>query len=286
MTLKAAVLILAYKYPAGVAALSRYLPPEHFDIFVHVDAKVDIAPFLKSVEASPAVSFIEQRITVFWRGWTMIEATMNLIQAAKRHRYYDSFVLLSDDSVPIVSPQVLVRTLQKFPTMIQLSDHQERRWRYDKFFMFDSFVTQLRPTGVREVTDDAIERFERLIALRRRGKMPLDVFYEGSQWMALSNEAVGHVLKTWAADEWLRESFEFSDAPDESYLQTILGRSGLYKPKTLMKVDWSVPVPPRIYSSIAELETIEGREELFARKVDLKPADLDDWIARMSADTG
>jgi hypothetical protein len=284
MTLTAAVLILAHKYPAGVAALSRYLAPAHFDIFVHVDAKVDIEPFRKTTHASPAVSFID-RINVFWRGWTMIEATMNLIQAAKRHRHYDSFVLLSDDSVPLVNRQVLLQALQTFPTMIQLRAHQQRRWRYDKFFMFDSFATQLRPTSVREVTDDTIERFERLITLKRRGKMPLDVFYEGSQWMALSNEAVGRVLQRWASDQWLRESFEFSDAPDESYIHTILGPLRLYKSRTLMKVDWSVRAPPRVYSSIAELEAVERREELFARKVDLKPDELNAWIDRMLVDS-
>lgn len=277
--MKVAVLILAYRYPLGIPALSRYFPEQYFDLFIHVDAKVDIQPFMSSVQ--PAAFFLEDRVCIFWRAWTTVEAMIRLLTAAKIRSRYDRFLLLSDDSIPIVEPQTLLRSLEENPNIIQLSSHQKRRWRYDKFFMFDSKATQLRPTVDREVTDDAIERFERLASLKRRGKKPLDVYYEGSQWMVLSAEAVDHILTTWVNDDWLRESFEFSDTPDESYIQTIVGHWGKCRSRILMKVDWSVPSPPRVYRTLADIEVIKPDGELFARKIDLSSKDLDEWLLRL-----
>jgi hypothetical protein len=278
--MKVAVLILAYRYPIGLRALRSFFSPRCFEIFVHVDRKVDAAPFAESAGESACI--LQDRIPVYWRGWSIVEATMRLVMHAKAKCEYDRYVLISDDSVPIVDLSAVLRSLEEFPDQIDLHVIRQRGWRYDKFFMFDSGATQLRWTADREVTDDALARFDRLGALRRRGKKPLADYYQGSQWWALSARSIERVIASWADDQWLRESFEFSDAPDEGYFHTILAEYCLLRSRNIMWVDWStqIPPPPRIFQSCDELAAIRPVTELFARKVDLGPAELDSWIAR------
>jgi hypothetical protein len=278
--MKVAVLVLAYRYPIGVRALTRFFSAPCFDVFVHVDRKVDAGPFLEC--AGYSTCLLQDRIPVFWRGWSIVEATMRLIVHAKSRGEYDRYVLLSDDTVPIVDTNVLLQSLDAFPDQIHVFLARQRAWRYEKFFMFDSEATQLRWTDNREVTDDALRKLERLAALRRRGKKPLADHYQGSQWWALSAQSIERVITSWNDDEWLRASFEFSDAPDEGYFHAILAESCLGRSRRMVWVDWTPPTPPppRIFRSCDELAEIRPSTELFARKIDLDQSQLDSWMYR------
>nr|AIA88542.1 CAZy families GT14 protein [uncultured Nostoc sp.] len=75
-----AVLILCHGAPAGLAGLIRFFDGRGFDLFAHVDAKIDETPF-RTAAASSSVRFIEPRIGIFWRGFTMVEVTIALIKA-------------------------------------------------------------------------------------------------------------------------------------------------------------------------------------------------------------
>jgi hypothetical protein len=278
--MKVAVLILAYKYPIGVQALSRFFPAPCFDLFVHVDQKIDAGPFQQF--AGESACFLEDRIPVYWRGWSIVEATMRLISQARSRCEYDRYLLISDDSVPIANAATLLKSLDAHPDQLHIFRAHQRAWRYDKFYMFDSAATQLRWIADREVTDDALLRFERLAALRRRGKKPLTDHYQGSQWWALSAPSIEKVVESWNNDEWLRASFEFSDAPDEGYFHAILAETCKGRSRSLMWVDWAPPTPPppRIFHTCEELAGIRPSSELFARKIDLDQAALDSWMAQ------
>jgi hypothetical protein len=278
--MKIAVLVLACRYPIGLRALTRFFFAPCFEIFVHVDRKIDAAPFVES--AGDSACILQERIPVFWRGWSIVEATMRLIIHAKSRSEFDRYLLLSDDSVSIVDANAVLRSLEAFPDQIHIHLARQRGWRYDKFFMYDSEATQLRWTADREVTDDALRRLERLAALRRRCKKPMPEYYQGSQWWALSAQSVERVIASWNEDQWLRESFEFSDAPDEGYFQTILAETCLKRSRSIMWVDWTPPTPPppRTFRTCEELAEIRPSTELFARKIDLDSAALDSWMAR------
>jgi Core-2/I-Branching enzyme len=279
--MKIAVLVLAHRYPIGLRALTRFFSAPCFEIFVHVDRKIDEAPFVEN--AGRSASFLQDRIPVFWRGGSIVEATMRLLIYARSRGEFDRYVLLSDDSVAIVDAKTVLRSLETFPDHIHIHLARQRAWRYDKFYMYDSEATQLRWTPDREVTEDALHRLERLAALRRRGKKPLSEYYQGSQWWALSAQSVDRVIASWNEDEWLRESFEFSDAPDEGYFQTVLAATCLQRSRSFMWVDWTTPTPPppRIFRTCDELAEIRPSTELFARKIDLESAALDSWMARL-----
>lgn len=276
-----AVLILAHTKPDGLAALSRFFDGRGFDVFAHVDAKVDEAPF----RASPGVEFIEPRIGIFWRGFTMVEAMIALLKAAQRRKPYSSYVFLSDDTLPLHAPRIIRERLLATGDYVCARKAEDFRHRYDSFFLFDSPATQVRwiPLQERVVTPAMLGRMHRLDALMARGKKPLKNFWYGSQWMALSAGTAEKILWCYESDPWLRDSFEFSEVPDESYFQTIIGESSGPIDKSLVYVDWSAPSPPRIFTDIAEIAALNRPEFLFMRKASLPQIQLRQWVDRLLA---
>jgi len=285
MPVRIAAVVLAYRYPAGLSALARFFNAADIDMFVHVDAKIDDRPFrLAAKSASRDVIFVEDRVRIFWRGFTMVEATIGLLKAAKAHGGYDRYLIISDDSLPLVAPAEFRRTLEiagDYVTARPVSDHL--RLRYDRFLMFDSEATQVRwiATVDREVSEDMLQRLARLGSLRKRGKKPLAFYYHGSQWMGLTSTSVEKILASWGEDPWLRESFEFSEVPDEAYFHTIISEHGAPEWRTLVYADWSAETPPRVFKTLEELHKLDAHHALFVRKIDLQQGDLDLWMARI-----
>ena len=275
--MKVAVLVLAYRYPIGLKALSRFFSTDsRFSLFVHTDQKVDIKPFIDN--AGPSAIMLKDRIKVFWRGWTMVEATMRLVSEARKRDAFDRYLLISDDSIPLVCLEALGGAIEDSPDYLQLAPTPSRSWRYEQFFMFDSEPTQLRFTPNRAFNDDSIRRFERMITLGRQGKKPIQNHYQGSQWWGLSANSIEKIISSWNEDKWLRESFEFSDAPDEGYFHQILGEGGNIKSNPLTWVDWNAEVPPKIFTTAEELVNIPKKNHLFIRKIDFTENELMRWI--------
>lgn len=280
--MKCAALVIASRYPAGIGALSTYFAALGADMFVHVDAKIDEAPFREAASAAGGnVHFLSDRTTVFWRGFSMTEATMKLLRSAAGKAPYDKFLLISDDSLPLLPPAVLTDRLAATDDYVAIGPNERFRSRYTGFYMLDSYATQVRwiPLEQREVTPDAVARFLRLDALRRIGKKPIPQLFHGSQWWCLGAASVTRVLDVWATDTWRRESFEFSEVPDEHYIQTIIGEAGVPPRQQFMHTDWSTPTPPRIFKTPAELAEAAASGSLFIRKVDLNNADLESYVA-------
>lgn len=283
-----AVLVLAYRYPDGVEALSKFFAAADIDMFVHVDAKISDEPFREAAKKSPGtVIFTADRVAVFWRGFTMVQATIALLKAARLRGSYDRYVIISDDSLPLLQPAALRNKLELDSDYIEVRPVNDLlKIRYERFLMLDSPATQVRwiPVIDREVTEEMFHRCERLIALRRRGKKPRSVHYHGSQWMALTASSVDAILESWETDPWLRESFEFSEVPDEAYFHTILSEHGIPEWRPLMYADWSVPSPPKMFKTLSELSTIDARGALFVRKIDFGRDDLNTWVDMMLGD--
>lgn len=287
MTCGGAALVLAHGYPEGVGALAQYFEAAGFDLFVHVDRKVALDPFHARLAGRSGVILVEPRVNVFWRGFSVVEATIGLITAALQQRDYPRYVLISDDSLPLVGPRVLSAMLEQGQEFLEASATTRPDFlrRYDRFYMLDSVATQIRwlPVAEREVTPDAVLRINRLESLRKRGKRPLEALYHGSQWWALQRISVEAILNSWHTDHWLRESFEFSEVPDEHYFQTILGMERNSVWNTLVHTEWDVPVPPRVYTTIEEIGERAGVGAPFIRKVRLTEQQLHDYMPPLLA---
>jgi len=105
-----AYLILAYHQPRHVAALIAQLDTPAARFFVHVDRKSDIAPFRAAIP-SPHVTLVEERLPIYWGGWNMVSATLELLRRARREAHADYYQLLSDSCVAIKSNAAIARRL-------------------------------------------------------------------------------------------------------------------------------------------------------------------------------
>ena len=210
----------------------------------------------------------------------MVEAIIELIHAAMEKERYDRYIIISDDSMPIVEMQELRRRIELDVDYVDLGAVPAAfQSRYERFYMFDSEATQVRwiPVIDREFSDDALSRIERLSALRKTGKKPVPTVFYGSQWMSLTAPSVQCILDSWNEDHWLRESFEFSEVPDEGYFHTILGQNLRPSPRPLMHVEWTGSPPPRVFTTAEELSAITSATALFVRKVNMAPEQTTLW---------
>jgi hypothetical protein len=95
-------LIYTFREPELLARTIRRLAPH--PVVVHVDQKVDQAPFASGVEAEDRdrVEFLADRVRVNWGGYSQVEAIRRLVTAGiARARPDEHLVLLSGQDYPI-----------------------------------------------------------------------------------------------------------------------------------------------------------------------------------------
>ena len=102
-----AYLISAYTDAPQVARLIRALGPG-CSCFVHVDARVDIAPFVKACEKLAHVHFLMERHAVIWGDITQVYYQRDLLRACvESGLYFDRIFMLSGQDYPVSSPEEL-----------------------------------------------------------------------------------------------------------------------------------------------------------------------------------
>lgn len=266
--MRSAILVLAYAAPDILALHARYL--SGFDFLVHVDAKADLDNFAPAI-GLPNVTLLPERLGVFWRGWSSVQAQMMLLRAAVA-RQYDRVVMISDDSFTLRAPAPLQDALALPGERMEVRPAPDFRDRYDRFFFQDSPATCRRGyNGTdRAFRLEDLDALQAMAALMRQGKLPLETLYFGQAWWSLTRASALLVLDAFDNRPHLRESFRFSDCPDEHFVQNALSVGGsLPQPNRgpLMWADWKRDPKPYTLQTMADiLPALDGRH-LFARKI-------------------
>lgn len=298
MSPHAAILVLAHKV-APLQCLLDALGPR-FAVFVHLDAETDAA----HLRLPPHARMVAPRIAVHWGGWSMMQATIALLHAARSHPVV---ALVSGDSLPALPAAALeAALLDGGPDRIDLTEVAddpslaglkreaalarhgwEQPWRFHNFVHWDDRL--LNPFGAAEASAHfalqprqadwlrgEAQRLvaEALAALPPRPRLFPRLFY-GAQWWSLRTATVARLLAELERPE-IHAWFRFFPVPDEHMVQTVLGNMpGLATRPGPM---WHAPAPLEAASLRAAHAVREG--VLFARKFD--PAQAAD-IARATA---
>ncbi len=271
--------------PAGVVRLARYFAAAGARLYVHIDAKTEIAPYATAVADLRNVVLLERRQRIYWGGFSLVRAVIEAIGAARADAEYDRFCLLTEDTVPLLDAASFQSSMaQDCEFMHVYHDFGEELWqRYRGFYCFDAAATNPRSRpGERVIAVELTEALGRLEALRRRGKYAIARMHHGSTWWALSRRAIDEILLQWTHNTHLRESFEFSMIPEEQYFQTILGNAArrfVFRP--FMHADFNREPRPYVYRTAAELAELRTMPLLFARKGALESAEVTEFIARL-----
>jgi hypothetical protein len=281
-----ACLVLAYNAPPVLECSLPTLLDAGCDVFVHLDAKASREEYIKAVGTlGREVYFLEDRVKVFWGGYSMMQAEFKLIEAARARNKYDRYLLISDDSIPILPGGALSARLGAAGDLIsfmKLHDSSPLMVRYRNFYFYDHPATMARrhEAPSLEIDEEFEQRIAEIAVWRRLGKKPIDI-YHGSQFWSLTGSTLERVIETVGTDIHLVRSFTYSATPDELMIQSILGGFWAADSHTApMYVDFSVAPGPRTYTDFGQLPyDIESRH-LFIRKVSPQAIPLLERIAR------
>ncbi|MCQ8239535.1 beta-1,6-N-acetylglucosaminyltransferase [Rhizosaccharibacter radicis] len=270
--MRLALLVLAYREPEVLRAALPIYKAAGMDVFVHLDRKADLPAYVSRLgEAAENCRFIDRRASVFWAGFSMIEAELALILAAMPERSYERFTLVSDDTFPLRSPAELRAYLEEDHDRVmlrKLDADDPFMVRYQKFFFLDHQATALlgRPIESAAVDEAMLHHMAHLQDTMRRGKKPIDIFY-GSQWWSITRSSMETILGRLEDDSHLLESFRYSAVPDEIMFQSLIGN---YVPISHVRggpvyVEWGKEPKPYVFRTDDELNAI-GKDYAFARK--------------------
>lgn len=221
-----AYLILAHSDPGQLRRLLKRLESDQASFYVHVDDKADIEAFRRATEDIEAVHFCERRCNVMWAAFSVVEATLRLLEAALvgESGELTRFVLLSGADYVIASNQRILRFFERHPQreflrgfdLREAGDTQLRRMRRRHLRQFAPRYSLLR------MPLSAIEGGMRLFPRH----LPSDiVFVCGSQWWALTRDCAKYCLDfTWSNPDFVK-LFKSSFAPDEMFFHTLVHNS-------------------------------------------------------------
>lgn len=241
--MKVAYLILAHGQPEHLARLIRALREDWTEIFVHIDRKSAMSDF-RAMFSTPQTKFIRNRVSICWSGFSMIQATLNLIaEASSAQPEPDWYVLLSGADYPIRSNDAIYAFLARSRSEHISTDVMPGRDGRKSLSRLETFRFE-GALGHPKLRRVILHQTNRLLRSYRRDYRPVlggMVPYCGGQWWALSRDAISYILQFVESHRRFVNFYKHVLVPDEMFFQTILGNSPFASriARNLTYVDWT-----------------------------------------------
>lgn len=261
---KHAYLIIAHNNFYVLKKELQLIDDERNDIYIHIDKKVKDFDFekYKIICRKSKVYYVNKRFNCKWGDSSLVKAEMQLFSEAykKGYAYYH---LLSGSDLPIKSQDYIHdffdRNRYEF---IELApgkhDIYEFRWGRYHFDQTMPFIKKAAP--YLDIIQDRLK-------VNRINNLNMKI-YKGSEWVSLSHNGVGLLIKN---KNFIRKRTWLSLCSDEIYKQTLIFNSelaGSVYPKTDIRlIDWErhEGESPHTFT-IDDYDMIKNSECLFARK--------------------
>lgn len=230
--MRIAYLIYAHTHPELLARTVRVLDTQDVCFFIHIDKKVDIKQFQRCLPSSDNVIFIRKRIRVFWMGYSIVKATLALMEAAveyadRTNRPFTYHILLSGTDYPIKSNREIREFLEssnntEYILFWKLTDRPVWLHKIERYHYLDSYLTNQRsaPKAFRRLYEIAHRSVHRVLPKRRylQNLVP----YGGATWWMLTDRAVRYILTYEKNNREFVRFYKLTHSPDEMVFQTIL----------------------------------------------------------------
>lgn len=212
--MRVAALIQAYKYPALVADLVDRLSTPFWQVYLHIDRKSDIGPFLP---LSDRVVMAKKREPVYWGGANGIRATLHLLELAYEDEENTHFYLMSGQCYPIKTDEEIAAHLRHVAGNFMHADKIPTTYRPMSWWTDWSFL-DFRYRYVRS----ALWRIKKYLPRRDVNRLLRGIpIYGGHAFWMLNREAVGKILDFSAQNCWFFSAFKYTLIADEFYFQTL-----------------------------------------------------------------
>ena len=265
-TPRLAWLILAHDHPQQLGRLLKRLAGG--TCYVHVDARTSPIVFSAMQAAVPEgvrAIFVARR-PCRWGGFSLVDATLDLIRAALADGF-DWATLLSGADYPLKSTAQISAFLAAQTTrgFIDIRDQA----RFDVAHRWQAFHPEALHGRVLGKVLQKAQRGLHQLGWRRALPTPLSAIYAGSQWWTLSAEACAAVLAFIAQSPHLLDFFRSTSVPDEMFFQTLLMHTPLaaqLQPDNQRLIQWDEGAwSPHTWGA-QDLPKLSGSNALFARK--------------------
>ena len=236
-------LILAHKNPLQLSRMIERLDDGASKFFIHLDAKTPIEPFAACLEGAH-IRFIEPRERCVWGDFSIVRATIHLMEAASKEQ--GVFILMSGQDYPIQSQGYINAFLESnkgfdFIEIEPLEEkwkpkmvkdklehyhilHSEERGHSNCYAPFRHCSVFQKVRTLMHLLKGRLSRknFRLLCSLPKR-VAPFERQYAGSQFWAFSERtfyAVLHYIREHKAT--LEEYYKYTSSPDEVYFHSVL----------------------------------------------------------------
>jgi len=266
--LKIAHLILAHTGPAQLARLLRRLKHSQADCYIHLDLKANIKEFLFLAEDNQ-VFFVEKREQVKWGAYSIVQATVNGMEAILQSgKNYDYINLLSGQDYPLTNATKIHDYLANHPgkafmhSLLVNTEWQEAIPRLTKYHLTEYNISKKY----------TIEKIINSILPKRN--MPNGLVPVGrSQWFTISAQHAAYIVTFLKTNSHVKRFFKLVWGSDEIVFQTILYNSKYREDMVndnLRYIDWSEGKPSPAMFTIKDASRLTASGKLFARKFNAK----------------
>lgn len=278
--MKIALLIHAHTNPQQVARLVSRLINNDVDIYINVDARVDILPYKEKI--SEAI-FLVNRVEVVWGRFSQVQQILNSFsEIIAKNIQYSHILFISGQDYPILPIDKIVSSHQENISKSFISYYKlgvdswsllmRKRYEYWHFLQKGDFRN-----------NKFLKRL--LIKLGFKRKYPFADVYYGACWFSLTIDSIKYLLDFTKKNANIVKFFKHSGCADELYIQSVLLNSDL-KDKMINNIyryfDWGDKgKSPKILTK-DDYPLIKNSDAWFARKVDGSDTELLDLLDHLN----
>lgn len=287
--MKVGFVLLAHEPPEQLRSLIEGLLAIGRNVFVHhhVTSQSDLrkASANWNLERFPGHLHLSPQIRVKWGEWSIVQATLNCLEAARQQGDdSDFYLLLSGSCMPIKPIKLVEAYLTATPwDHIEAVNAHQHRWvtqgiqeaRWEKYHYFNWRKQQW--------LFDASLKVQNRLGVKRR--LPLkQTPYMGSQWWCLRRGTVQKILDLVKQNSDVVGFYRRTWVPDELFFQTMVGNlvppaEVVSRPLTRYQFNsWGVP---RVYYDDDYPELL-AEDRFVARKVSHRAAILREKLSAIA----
>ena len=289
---KIAYILLCHKDPDAIIAQAEQLTAAGDCMSIHFDARAKAASYdriRKALKDNPNVTFASKRVRCGWGEWSLVQATLNALQAAvDAFPRATHFYMVSGDCMAIKTAQYTHRFLDEIEKdYIESHDFFESNWiktgmKEDRL-IYRHYFNERTQSGRFYASYEMQKRF----GLTRDIPEDIQVMI-GSQWWCLRRRTVEMILDFLRQRRDVIRFFSTTWIPDETFFQTLVRhlvpKSEIENrtPTFLMFSDYGMPVT--FYND--HYDMLLGQDYLFARKISPEAHELKERLGALYASEG
>ena len=262
--MKLAYLILAHHNPQLLQRLVNVLSHTEVDIYIQVDLKTSIEPFLQ-IGQTPNVYFVDKRVKVYWGAYSQVQAILNgLEHIINSGRTYSYVNLISGQDYPLQPVEKILEFFKSNPDKAFIEYYSIQ----DTWKEAIPRIRQYHLTDFHFPGRFFIQKLMNKILPAR--KLPFDMIPVGrSTWFTITPVHIRYILNFLKDNPSVRRYFRLVWGVDELIFQTLLYNSPYREQMVndhLRYIDWSAGgVNPKTFSMDDEQMLLKS-DRLFARK--------------------